>query len=160
MTNKNTAVGILGGGISGLSTAYALAKKGIAATVYEKQNKVGGAIHSVSKNGWLIEEGPNTLMVKSQATRDLLADIGLSDQLIEANQIAKKRFVVKDASPVALPTSAGNFLTTPLLSVAAKLRLLKEPFVAPSVQHDESIARFIKRRLGQWSKSTALSSRG
>ena len=149
MTNKNTTVGILGGGISGLSTAYALAQKGVQATVYEGRDQVGGAIHSISKNGWLIEEGPNTLMVKSQATWDLLSDLGLTNQIVEANELSSKRFVVKDASPVALPNSAGSFLSTPILSAGAKLRLLKEPFVAPSVKHDESIARFIKRRLGR-----------
>jgi oxygen-dependent protoporphyrinogen oxidase len=149
MTNNNTSVGILGGGISGLCTAYALAKKGVKVTVYERRDQVGGAIHSVSKNGWLIEEGPNTLMVKSQASWDLLDDLGLTDQIVEANEVASKRFVVKNSAPVALPTSAVSFLTTKLLSIGAKLRLLKEPFIAPSVKHDESIARFIKRRLGR-----------
>jgi len=149
MTNQSSPVGILGGGISGLSTAYALAQKGIQATVYEQQDEVGGAIKSIGKDGWLIEEGPNTLMVKSQSVWDLLDEIDLRDQVVEANDIAKKRFVVKDGYPVALPTSAGSFLSSPLLTVGAKFRLLKEPFVAPSVQQDESIARFITRRLGQ-----------
>jgi len=149
MTNKKTSVGILGGGISGLSTAYALAQQGIKATVYEKRSEVGGVIHSVQQNGWLVEEGPNTLMVKDQSTWDLLDQIGLNDPMVEANQIAKKRYVVKNGSPVALPSSLGSFLSTPLLSTGAKLRLFKEPFVAPSVQQDESIAQFIRRRLGK-----------
>lgn len=149
MTNQSSPVGILGGGISGLSTAYALAQKGIHATVYEQQDEVGGAIKSIQNKGWLIEAGPNTLMVKSQAVWNLLDDIGLSNQMVEANQIAKKRFVVKAGEPVALPSSPGSFLATPLLSVGAKFRLFKEPFIPPSAKHDESIARFITRRLGR-----------
>jgi len=148
MTNKNTSVGILGGGISGLSTAYGLAKEGVPTTIYEQQHAVGGAIRTIQEEGWLIEEGPNTLMVKSQAVWELLTDIGLTGEIQEANELAKKRFVVKNNTPVALPNSLGSFLRTPLLSATAKLRLLKEPFVAPASKQDETIASFIKRRLG------------
>ena len=104
MTNKKSSVGILGAGISGLSAAYALAQKGISATVYEQTSAVGGAMHSVRQDDWLVEEGPNTLMVKSQANWDLLEELGLDDVIVEANDIAKKRFVVKNGSPIALPT--------------------------------------------------------
>lgn len=148
MTNKKTSVGILGAGVSGLSVAHSLAKKGISATVYEKEDMVGGAISSVQEGDWLVEEGPNTIMLKSQALWDLIGQLGLSKDLLEADKAASKRYVVKDAKPVALPTSAGSFITSPLLSVGSKFRLLKEPFVPPSVQHDESIASFIERRLG------------
>lgn len=149
MTNKNPSIGILGAGISGLSTAYALSRKDIAATVYEKSAEAGGAIRSVEKNGWLVEEGPNTLMVKSSALWDLIEELGLGNEILGAGKSAQKRFVIKDKELVSLPMSAGDFLTTPLLSAGAKFRLLKEPFVAPSVHHDESIARFVKRRLGK-----------
>ncbi len=149
MTNKKSSVGILGAGISGLSTAYALAQKGISATVYEQADQVGGAMHSIRQNDWLVEEGPNTLMVKSQALWDLLEELELDDKIVEANPIAKKRFVVKNGNPIALPTSVSRFLATPLLSIGAKLRLLKEPFASTSVRHDESIATFIERRLGK-----------
>ncbi len=148
MTNKKTSVGILGAGISGLSVAYALSKKGFSASVYEKTDKVGGAIRSLREGDWLVEEGPNTLMVKSQALWDLIEELELSKNLLEANNAAGKRYVVKNSNPVALPTSATGFLTSPLLSAGSKIRLLKEPFVASSVQHDESIASFIERRLG------------
>jgi len=149
MTKKKLSVGILGAGISGLGAAYALAQKGITVTVYEKASEVGGAMHSVRQDDWLVEEGPNTLMVKSQANWDLLEELGLDGEIVEANPIAKKRFVVKHGSPIALPTSIGQFFTTPLLSVGAKLQLLKEPFASTSVQQDESIATFIERRLGR-----------
>jgi len=147
--SESVSVGILGAGISGLSIAYALEKAGIPITVYERSAEVGGAIHSVEKNGWLIEEGPNTLMIKSREVWDLLDDLGLEREIVEANKVAKKRFVVKDKNPVAIPMSAGNFLTTPLISAGAKLRLFKEPFVKASDQEDESVAEFIKRRIGR-----------
>jgi oxygen-dependent protoporphyrinogen oxidase len=149
MTKKNPSVGILGAGISGLTTAYALSQKNIPVTVYEKSDTVGGSIRSIQKDGWLVEEGPNTLMVKSQALWDFIDDLGLNGKLQEANQVAKQRFVVKDQKPTPIPMSLGDLLTTPLLSIGAKLRLLKEPFVAPSIQFDESVASFFRRRLGE-----------
>lgn len=149
MTNKKSAVGILGAGISGLSTAYALGQKGISVTVYEQGNKVGGAMQSIKDGEWLVEEGPNTLMVKSQVVWDLLEELGLDGEIVEANQVVKKRFVVKNGEPMALPMSIGQLLTTSLLSVGAKLQLLKEPFVRASARQNESIATFIERRLGK-----------
>lgn len=148
MTNNKIPVGIIGAGISGLSIAYSLQQKGIKATVYEKAQEVGGSIQSIRRNSWLIEEGPNSLMVKSQAVWDLLDKLGLADDIVEANPAARKRYVVKDKMPHALPNSAVSFLKTSLFSTRAKLRLLKEPFVPPSTQHDESIAAFVERRLG------------
>lgn len=148
MTNKNQAVGILGAGISGLSVAYALARKNIPAAVYEKSDEVGGAIRSVRKGDWLVEEGPNTLMVKSQSLWDLLDELELGEEVVEANNAAKKRFIVKDGELLPLPTSPLNFLKSPLLSASGKLRLLREPFAEASVHHDESVAEFIRRRLG------------
>lgn len=149
MTNKKSPVGILGGGISGLSTAYALEKKGISSTVYEKADRAGGAICSVRHGDWLVEEGPNTIMIKNQAQWDLFDELEIKNVLTEANKQAKKRYIVKNGELVVLPTSIGSFFTTPLLSMGAKLSLIKEPFTAPSVKHDESIASFIRRRLGQ-----------
>lgn len=148
MTNKKTAIGILGAGITGLSTAYGLHKKGIPATVYEKSGRVGGSIKTISKEGWVVEEGPNTLMIKSERVWELLQDLELNDQIIEANSNAKRRFVVKNSRPLALPSSISALLRTPLLSTRAKLRLLKEPFIPPAQGEDETIAHFISRRLG------------
>ncbi|HEX6982418.1 MAG TPA: protoporphyrinogen oxidase [Balneolaceae bacterium] len=148
MTNKKTSVGILGAGISGLSTAYALQKKGISFTLYEKSDSVGGVIQSTQQNGWLVEEGPNTLMIKSDALWNLLGELNLDDQILEANPLAKKRYIVKKKRLEPLPSSLISFLKTPLLSMGAKLRLLKEPFVPPSSLNDESVASWISRRLG------------
>lgn len=148
MTNKNYSVGILGGGITGLSAAYALSRKNIPVTVYERASKPGGAISTVQKNDWVVEEGPNTLMVNTAAHWKLFKDIGLGDDILEAGKSAKKRFIVKNGTPIPLPMGLSEFIKTPLLSPSAKFRLLKEPFAPPSAKHDESIATFIERRLG------------
>lgn len=149
MTNKNRSVGVLGGGISGLSGAYALARKEITATIYEKDSEVGGVIKSVRQGEWLIEEGPNTLMIKDKALWNLLEELELKNEILEANAEAKKRFIVKNHSPVAAPLSFWDFIRSPLLTASAKVRLLKEPFVTKSKKKDETIAEFFMRRLGK-----------
>src|SRR5699024_1971384 len=149
MTNKKTPAGVIGAGISGLTAAYALQKRGIPATVYEKADEAGGVIRTVRKKNWLVEKGPNTLMINSERVWNLLGELRLEDAIIEAGSQAKRRFIARDHRPVALPTSPGAFLRTPLLSAGARLRLLKEPFVGPSEADDESIAAFIRRRLGR-----------
>ncbi len=142
------SVAILGAGITGLSTAYALKKRGIKVTDYEKNKKVGGGIQSCKKERWLTEKGPNTMLVRGQKLWDLFDELNLTNRIAEANKSAKKRFVVRDKKLHAVPTSLGGFLTTRLLSTAAKFRLLKEPFISPTTGDDETIADFVKRRFG------------
>ncbi len=149
MTNSKTSVAILGAGISGLSTAYALSKRGVEVTVYEKNSEAGGSIRTDRKDGWLVEQGPNTLMVRSKEIWNLLEELGLKSEMLEANQKANKRFIVKNGKPLPLPGSLMDFLRTGLFSGRAKLRLLKEPFINPGDKADECIADFVIRRLGE-----------
>jgi len=142
-------VGIIGGGISGLITAYLLHQEGIKARVYEANSEAGGAMKSHQSDGWIAEKGPNTIMARSQKLIELMKELGLNEELVFANPEASKRFIVRDKQPVAMPTSLFNFLTTDLFSIFAKLRLLKEPFVQKwSRDHEENLAEFVERRLG------------
>lgn len=149
MTKKNLDVAVLGAGITGLSTAYTLSQNNIDVTVYEKEAQVGGAIKTLNKDGWLVEEGPNTIMVRSEKIWELLDNLDLKENMEKAGKAAKKRFIVKDRRPIPLPMSPWEFITTDLFSAGAKFRVLKEPFANISTQFDESIASFITRRVGR-----------
>ncbi|MDX1585982.1 MAG: protoporphyrinogen oxidase [Balneolaceae bacterium] len=149
MTNNKSSVGVLGAGISGLATAYALVRKGIDVTIYEQEDQAGGSIRTGRSGGWLLEYGPNTLMVRSDTVWNLIDELGLNTEVQEASRIASKRFIVKNGMPKPLPMSLKDFLTTDLLSASAKLRLFKEPFISGEDKDDESIADFIQRRLGK-----------
>ena len=60
------------------------------------------------------------------------------------------RYIIKGGKPVPMPLSPGQFVTTKLFSLGAKLNLIKEPFIAPCPSEtEESLAAFIVRRLGQ-----------
>lgn len=145
--NKRTA-GVLGAGITGLTVARTLSQKGIAVTLYEQGDTVGGAIQSRQSDGWLMELGPNTIMVRSPKIWELLDEVGLNEQILEAGSTAKKRFIVHDGKMKALPMSPADFITTGIFSAKAKLRLFKEPFISASEQ-EENIAEFVERRLGK-----------
>ncbi|MFP4282468.1 MAG: protoporphyrinogen oxidase [Opitutales bacterium] len=139
---------LVGAGISGLTTAYGLRKRGFEVTVLEADERVGGAIQSERIDGFLCEAGPNSMQVKTAAVRAFLAEVGLEDRITPANEAAGKRFVVRDGRPVAVPASPLAAVSTPLFRWPAKLRLLREPWVPPTDKDDESVASFVTRRLG------------
>ena len=142
---------IIGAGISGLATAWRLQQAGHHCTVLEASDCVGGAIHSIRTAGYLAEEGPNSIQLGSRAVEDFLISIpGLAAQMIEAQPAANKRYIVRAGQAHAVPMGPLAAITTPLWSLAAKLRVLREPFI-PAIAPDteESVADFVRRRLGE-----------
>lgn len=145
---KNVA--IIGAGITGLSAAYYLQQAGHSAVVFENSSRIGGAVQTTVKKGFLCEHGPNTLMVGDKRIAELIEKAGLGPEVVIPDKEANKRFIVHDGKLTPLPSSAGSFLTTPLFSFKAKMRLFKEPFISPRVEDagSESFADFVRRRFG------------
>ena len=143
---------IVGGGVSGLSAAWFLHRRGCRVRVLEAAARVGGSITTERKDGYQVERGPNTTLQRPGREEDaigrLVSQLGLDDRLLEANPAGKKRFVLRDGRLHALPGSPPAFLATPLFSWRAKLRLLKEPFIGRG-KTEETIAEFVERRLGR-----------
>jgi oxygen-dependent protoporphyrinogen oxidase len=137
---------IIGAGITGLSAGYHLTKQGEQVIILEAEARVGGAVGSVMEAQWLRELGPNSLM-QTQALAQLLSNLDLNAEIIEANPVAKKRFVAKNGHPVALPTNPLELLTNPLFSLGDLFHLAREPWIKPA-KTEESIAEFVRRRLG------------
>ena len=139
---------IIGGGISGLGIAHALARKGKAVHLLERADRLGGSVRTEVNEGFLCEAGPNSMLVKSESVWNFIHDLGLEDTLVEANAVANKRFLVKNGRMVPLPMSPLGGVTTPLYSPVEKLRLLAEPFIGKSTMEDESVTSFVSRRMG------------
>lgn len=142
-------IAIIGAGITGLTAAFKLKRRGIDCTVYEASDRPGGVIRTIQENGFLAECGPNSVLDTSPKLGKLIADAGLSENRLDANAAAKKRFIVRDQKPVALPSSPPAFFTSKAFSLQAKLRLMKEPFIRSKSFEAESLADFVLRRLGQ-----------
>jgi oxygen-dependent protoporphyrinogen oxidase len=144
------SVAIIGAGITGLTAAFYLKRKGVPVTVYEAGACAGGVIQSSRQNGFLAESGPNTILETSPKISELIRDLNLEARRIYPNPDAKNRYVVRDKKPIAMPSSQAEFLTTKLFSTRAKFALAREPFVPPRRDGvEESVAEFVLRRLNQ-----------
>ena len=143
-------VAVIGAGITGLTTAFCLKRKGIPVTIYEASGRAGGVIQSVRKDGFLAESGPNTLLETAPEISQLVSDLNLESRRLYTHPDAKARFVVRGRRPIAMPSSPPGIFTSPLLSARAKLALLREPFVPRRLDgKEESVAEFVTRRLNQ-----------
>jgi oxygen-dependent protoporphyrinogen oxidase len=150
MTEDSRPVVIIGAGLTGLTLATALSRAGRPVVVLEKAERPGGVIRSIRRDGFLAEDSANSMMIKAREVEDFIGEIGLNDRLVDANPIANKRFLMRDGRVLAMPMSMMDAVATPLYSFGAKLRLLKEPFVAPAPRDgDESVAGFVSRRMGR-----------
>ncbi|PID56149.1 MAG: protoporphyrinogen oxidase [Ignavibacteriae bacterium] len=140
---------IIGAGISGLATAHWLEKEGYDVTIIEEKTEPGGAMQTKLSNNFLIDFGTNSGTETTPKIRELVNDIGLSNEMIYANENSKIRYILKNNELTPLPTSPTQFLKTKLFSNSAKLRILKEPFIGKSEDgYNQSIADFVRRRLG------------
>lgn len=145
---KKTA--IIGSGITALARAWRLQQTGNDVTILETSETIGGAIQSHRKGPYLAEEGPNSIQVNSHEVDHFLKSIpGLEDRIVVASEKAKKRFILKNGTPLPVPMGPLSAITTPLWSISGKLRVLKEPFIpAIDPKTEESAADFVRRRLG------------
>jgi len=144
------SVAIIGAGITGLTAAFYLKRKGVAVTVYEASNRVGGVIQSIRKAGYLAEFGPNTLLETSPKISQLVKDAGLQSRRLDPDPKSEARYVVRYGRPIAMPGSPLGFFTTDLFTLKAKCAVLREPFIKPRRDGvEESIGQFVVRRFNQ-----------
>lgn len=145
---------VIGGGISGLATAWLLDKQGREAglafemTLLEQEGRPGGKIKSVREEGFLCEWGPNGFLDSKPQTLELCGALGIADRLHRSNDNARKRFIFTGGQLHRLPENGPSFLKSRLLSWPGKFRLMGEPFAAAPPGGDETLAAFGRRRLG------------
>jgi oxygen-dependent protoporphyrinogen oxidase len=137
----------VGGGISGLVCAYALRKAGIEAHLVEASAQPGGMIRSESREGFLLELGPQSFSCTA-ALRSLCADLGIADQIVQA-PTAPPRYVLIDGALKAVPLSPLAILSSSFLSPRTKWRIASDAFgTTHAPEEDESVAAFVRRKFG------------
>lgn len=148
-------IAIIGAGISGLSSAYAIERGAAAAglevetVVLEKKDRIGGKIWSIQEEGYLCEWGPNGFLDNKPMTLELCDKLGIRDQLLRSNDNARKRFIYSEGVLHRLPENGPSFLKSKLISWPGKMRLAYEMLVPPRMDSvDETLADFGRRRLG------------
>ncbi|MBI4687817.1 MAG: protoporphyrinogen oxidase [Nitrospirae bacterium] len=125
-------IAIIGGGISGLTTAYFLLYASRLApytlrfdiTVFESENRTGGKIWTDKTGGFLCEKGPNGFLDNKPKTLELCQSLGIKP--LRSNENAKKRFIFSQGKLNALPESPPAFLKSDLITWHGKLRFLYE----------------------------------
>ena len=141
---------VVGAGISGLTLAHALEKRGVAVALVDAADVPGGVIGTRERDGFRYETGANSALDTSPELNALFAELGILGERRDAGAVGNNRFIVRDGKLVALPTSPGAFFTTGAFTLGAKLRLFGEPFIARAAPDaEESIASFVRRRLGR-----------
>nr|WP_307202032.1 protoporphyrinogen oxidase [Paenibacillus harenae] len=154
---------VIGGGISGLSSAFYLQReaerlgKDIRLTIVDGASALGGKINTLQRDGFVIEKGPDSFLARKLAIIDLATELGLSDELTTTNPGAKKTYILhrKKLHPMpaglvlGVPTEMKPFLKSGLVSWGGKLRALMDlALPARKVQGDESLGGFLERRVG------------
>jgi oxygen-dependent protoporphyrinogen oxidase len=154
--NKRTI--IIGGGIAGLATAYALHEHGCEFVLVESAARWGGKITTAREAGFTVEGGPDSFITQKAGGLELCRKLGLDDQLVGSNSgKAAKTYIYSRGQLQAMPegmmlmapTMILPFLRTRLISWPGKLRMGMEIFIPRRrSDEDESLAAFVRRRLG------------
>ncbi len=143
-------VAVIGAGITGLTAAYRLHQRGFAVKVFERAPQAGGAIKTIRENGYLIEGGPNSLQLGATEVRQLIKDIGLEPDMLVANPVAKKRFIVRGGKFLPVPMSPGSFFSTPLFSFRTKCAIFAEMLTRSRIRTtDLSLAELVRSHFTQ-----------
>ena len=168
LTTDHRHVVIIGGGIAGLAAAYELQERAradgrpLTYTLLEASQNLGGKLvteHVASPVGdFVVEGGPDSFLTQKPWAAELCRRLGLDDDLIGTNDARRSVFILHrgrltrlpEGMVLIVPTRLKPVVRSPLFSWRGKLRMALEPFI-PSRRDDgdESIATFVRRRLGR-----------
>lgn len=161
--DRKVRIAVVGGGISGLASAYYLRKMAaesdqqIQITILESADYWGGKIKTILQDGFVIEGGPDAYLLTKPWMRTLARDLGLETDLQGTNPNFSETFIVQNGRlssipsglSMTIPSEFGPMLKSKLLTWPQKIRMAFD-LVIPIRREDgdESLAGFISRRLG------------
>ena len=150
MSSSPKSIAVIGAGITGLTAAFRLHQRGFRVQVFEQATRTGGSIQTVSESGYLIEAGPNSLQYGAPELKQLVNDLGLESEIVPANPLAKRRFLVRGGKFVPVPASPGSFLGTSLFGARTKFSIFAELLARPRVRTtDISLAELVRSHFTQ-----------
>ena len=156
----NSRIIIIGGGISGLAAAHRLTELNQNVTLVEASTRLGGTIQTEERDGFLLERGPDSFISEKPQAVELAKSLGLESRLIQTNEDYRRSFIVRNGRLRAVPegfqllapSRIWPFLATDIFSVGGKLRMAADlvlPRRHTNGAQDESLASFVRRRLGE-----------
>lgn len=161
MKRKERVV-VVGGGITGLTTAYALEKAGddVDVVVLEASSRLGGNIVTQTHQGFTIDGGPDSWVATKPYATALAKELGLGDELIATIPENRKVYIAHEGRlhpmpegvMLGVPTEVRPIVESELFTWDAKLRMGLELVVPRRLfqgdRDDETVSSFLQRRFG------------
>src|SRR5215212_6999277 len=157
---------IIGGGITGLAAAHHLTEisqtngQPVQVTLLEASCRLGGTIQTENRDGFLLERGPDSFISEKPQALALAKRLGLESRLIQTNEDYRRSFIVRNGRLRAVPegfqllapSRIWPFITSDVFSLTGKARMAADLFLPRKNTNgttDESLASFVRRRLGR-----------
>ncbi len=153
---------VIGGGISGLAAAHRLIEldPSLDLTLIEASARLGGTLLTDEREGFLLERGPDSFITEKPEAVALAKRLGLESRLIETNQDYRRSFIVRNGRlrrvpegfQLLAPSRIWPFITSDIFSLSGKARMAADLFLPRKSANgvaDESLASFVRRRLGR-----------
>ena len=157
---------IVGGGVSGLAAAHRLVElqpegQQVEVVLLEASPRLGGTVSTQRREGFLIEGGPDSFISEKPEALDLAKRVGLAKRLINTNEQYRRSFVVRggrlrptpEGFQLLAPSRMLPFITTDIFTWRGKARMALDLLLprrkGANGRDDESLAAFVRRRLGQ-----------
>lgn len=166
---------VIGGGVAGLGAAYkvrraAEAGADVDVVLLEKDDRVGGKLATeIIDEGdgrYVVDGGSDAFLSAKPAVARMAGLLGITDEIVPSCDENKKTLIVKgrrliempDGIMMFAPTKILPMATTPLYSLAAKIRMGLDLFIPKkeewaegetAQQHDETLEEFVVRRMGR-----------
>lgn len=140
---------VVGGGLAGLAAAHRLRVLGYRVTLLESGERPGGQVRTIREGGWVMDVGATTVADPGPGLDELLGAAGAADEVLRPAAGTERRYLVHHGELVGIPTSTAEMVASPLLSVAGRLRMIREPFIGRGGTPEESAAGFARRRFGE-----------
>lgn len=163
MDSAQRKIVIIGGGITGLSTAFYLQKEiqtnnlPWTVTLLESKEQLGGKIKTMVCDGYVMEQGPDSFLERKQSAAQLVRDLGLESDLVrnetgQAYILRRGRLLpIPEGAVMGIPTEVRPFATTSLISPIGKMRAAADLILPRSKmleEEDQSVGMFFRQRLG------------
>jgi protoporphyrinogen/coproporphyrinogen III oxidase len=162
-------IAIVGGGMAGLGAARVLedaraADPAVDWHLYEDEPRFGGKVHTVRRDGFVVEGGPDSAIIEKHWPITMARRLGIGDRFEDSNEGIRKSFVftrgrlheLPEGIILMVPTRMVPFALSSLMSWPGKVRMGMD-LVLPrggaardaGGDGDESLGDFVRRRLGR-----------